>query len=137
MKTTRVIGFLTGLFIFLQLGAQDLALKDPSGAKEVTVSSLKWDMQHVELGDISFGTPAHVQFKFKNEGETPVVVEDIQTSCGCTAAKHSEEPILPGQSSTISVTFNAKKKGAFHKSVSVWTSAVNEPTVLKFSGVAR
>jgi hypothetical protein len=49
----------------------------------------------------------------------PIVISNVRTSCGCTVAEYSKKPILPGESSTISVTYNAQKAGVFNKIVSV------------------
>jgi hypothetical protein len=52
---------------------------------------------------------SHV-FKFKNTGDSPLVIDTYQVACTCTKAKFSKEPILPGQESQIEITFDTQGK---------------------------
>ena len=45
-------------------------------------------------------------FEFKNEGMSPLVLTNVRASCGCTSPKWTREPIEPGQSGQITVTYN-------------------------------
>lgn len=67
-------------------------------------------------------------FNFKNEGMTPLVLSNVRASCGCTTPKWTREPIEPGQTGEITVTYNPNgRPGRFQKTVTV-TSNANEPT---------
>jgi len=108
---------------------------DNSLARDNTdILKVIWEKQHIDVGYVMQNKPITVNYTFTNDGDQPLVIEDITTSCGCTAAKHSQEPVLPGESSSIAVTYNAGKPGAFHKSVRVKTSADENYTVLTISG---
>jgi len=74
------------------------------------------------------------QFTLSNNGNEPLIISTAQASCGCTNLNYSKEPILPGKSTTISVTYNAAVKGNFYKSVTVRTNASDQPTVLLIKG---
>ena len=45
-------------------------------------------------------------FTFKNEGMEPLVLSNVRASCGCTTPKWPKEPIEPGQTGNITVTYN-------------------------------
>lgn len=68
-------------------------------------------------------------FVFKNEGMSPLVLSNVRASCGCTTPKWTREPIEPGQSGEITVTYNPNgRPGRFQKTVTV-TSNASEPTI--------
>lgn len=74
-----------------------------------------------DFGEImeNTGKVTHV-FQIKNSGKSPIAIQNVTTSCGCTATQWSKEPILPGKTGNVSVTFNPQgRPGKFIKSVSV------------------
>lgn len=67
-------------------------------------------------------------FEFKNDGMTPLTLTNVRASCGCTTPKWTKEPIEPGQSGAITVTYNPNgRPGSFTKRITV-TSNASEPT---------
>jgi len=68
-------------------------------------------------------------FEFKNEGMSPLVLSNVRASCGCTTPKWTREPIEPGQTGQVTVTYNPNgRPGRFQKTVTV-TSNAKTPTV--------
>ncbi len=68
-------------------------------------------------------------FEFKNEGMEPLVLSNVRASCGCTTPKWTRTPIEPGQTGTITVTYNPNgRPGRFQKTVTI-TSNATTPTV--------
>ena len=80
---------------------------------------ITWTDKLHDFGSIPQGKPVSYAFSFTNTGDEPVIIAEVHTSCGCTASDYSKEPIAPGKSSTIKVTYNAAAKGAFTKSITV------------------
>jgi len=77
---------------------------------------------HEEDGRVS------VDFAFKNEGMAPLVLSNVRASCGCTTPKWTKEPVEPGQTGVITVTYNPNgRPGRFQKTVTI-TSNAKEPT---------
>lgn len=69
-----------------------------------------------------------VVFSFKNEGMAPLVLSNVRASCGCTTPTWTKEPVEPGQTGTITVTYNPNgRPGRFQKTVTI-TSNASEPT---------
>ena len=67
-------------------------------------------------------------FTFKNEGMEPLVLSNVRASCGCTTPKWPRQPIEPGQTGEITVTYNPNgRPGRFNKTVTI-TSNATEPT---------
>ena len=67
-------------------------------------------------------------FTFKNEGMAPLVLSNVRASCGCTTPTWTKEPIEPGQTGSITVTYNPNgRPGRFQKTITI-TSNASEPT---------
>lgn len=74
-------------------------------------------------------------FKFTNKGESPLVLNNVRASCGCTTPKWTREPVAPGNSGEIQVSYNPRNRpGSFNKSVMISSNAENGTTVLRIKG---
>lgn len=75
-------------------------------------------------------------FNFKNTGDGPLVIHQAIASCGCTVPQYPKEPIKPGESGQITVTYNGAGKfpGHFKKSITIRTNGKNEMTRLYIEG---
>ena len=58
------------------------------------------------------------------------MISNVTTSCGCTVADWTKEPIAPGKTGIVSSTFDAKAIGRFQKSVGIYCNASNKPIYL-------
>lgn len=86
----------------------------------------------------SFMESAGIQttvFKFKNTGTSPLILNNVKASCGCTTPKWTRDPIAPNGSGEITVSYNpANRPGIFTKTVTVTSNAENSTVVLTISG---
>ncbi len=94
-----------------------------------------------EKPDHSFGQikeeagPASFNFKFTNAGQIPLIIQGVEASCGCTTPEWSQEPILPGKSGFIKVSYHPEQRpGAFNKSITVSANIPGTYRVLTISG---
>jgi hypothetical protein len=94
---------------------------------------LKFNTLIIERNNIPFGADEEFSFSFKNNGKEPVIVSNVQTSCGCTTAKKPEAPVAPKDKGEISVKYDTKRVGAFVKTITVTTN-VEEPITLTIKG---
>ena len=76
------------------------------------------------------------KFKFTNTGDGPLVIHQAIASCGCTVPQYPKEPIKPGESGEITVTYNGAGKfpGHFRKSITLRTNAKQEVVRLYVDG---
>ncbi|MEN9510610.1 MAG: hypothetical protein RLZZ370_429 [Bacteroidota bacterium] len=87
---------------------------------------LKFETISHDFGTVYEGTMATYDFKFTNTGQAPIVLSNVQASCGCTTPKWPREPIAPGQNAVITAQYNsAGRPGSFHKTISVYSDAGN------------
>jgi hypothetical protein len=83
-----------------------------------------------EYGDIFVDGDGTYLFEFTHTGNEPLILSKPISSCGCTVPSWPKEPILPGESNTIKVTYNTHKIGAFNKTVTVKSNAKKDPSVM-------
>jgi hypothetical protein len=86
-----------------------------------------------DFGKIPQGRPVTHNFDVKNTGKTPLYIENVQASCGCTTPEWSQEPVAPGATTNIKVGFNAASEGRFTKSITI-TYNNNQVKTLSISG---
>lgn len=80
------------------------------------------------------GKVTHV-FTFVNRGASPLVLNNVQASCGCTTPVWTKEPIEPGKKGSVTVTYNPQgRPGAFTKTITVYSNAADEQFVLMIRG---
>ncbi|ESU28774.1 hypothetical protein FLJC2902T_13700 [Flavobacterium limnosediminis JC2902] len=84
---------------------------------------IKFDKTEHDFGNIKDGDKAETVFKITNEGEADLIIINAQGSCGCTVPEWPKEPIKPGASADMKVTFDSKgKPGQQQKSVTLTTN---------------
>ena len=127
-------------FGFQFLAAQNQP-KQATQAKAVTVKPgekkadpVEWNERTHNFGKIDQGVPATATFTFKNISDAPVLLTNVRTSCGCTVAKYTKEPVKPGEGGEVSATYNAARAGTFTKSVTVTVEGMASPIVLSIKG---
>lgn len=85
-----------------------------------------------DFGDITQGDKVAYTFEFTNDGDAPLVISNVRTTCGCTASNWPREAIAPGESSKIDVTFNSRGKiGHQNKVITIMSNASNNPERVK------
>lgn len=82
--------------------------------------------------------PQKCAFTIKNISNEPVVIHRVVTSCGCTEPQWSKEPIRPGDSGTINVTYkNDSGPYPFDKSVTAYITGIHKPVILRIKGIVH
>jgi hypothetical protein len=72
------------------------------------------------FGKIPQGRPVTYTFELVNTGREPLLLENVQASCGCTTPEWSREPIAPGATAPLKVGYNAYAEGRFNKAVTIF-----------------
>jgi hypothetical protein len=106
--------------------------------KEVPENGAKIRFTELEhnYGTIQKGGNGECEFTFVNEGNEPLILSNVKASCGCTTPSYTQKPVMPGQQGTIHVKYNTNNVGAFSKTVTVTSNAVNDGgrVVLRIKG---
>ncbi|MDR1876462.1 MAG: DUF1573 domain-containing protein [Flavobacteriaceae bacterium] len=88
-----------------------------------------YDNNTVEYGNVEKGSDGSRVIKIQNAGDKPLVISNIQSSCGCTVPKWTTEPIAPGKKGEITVTYNTASVGRFSKVITISSNDVENPTL--------
>ncbi len=86
-----------------------------------------------DFDKIPQGKPVYYFFDITNTGTTPLKLDDVHASCGCTTPEWSTEPIAPGATAKIKVGYNAAAEGYFEKYITV-TYNKNQTQQIKIKG---
>lgn len=87
-----------------------------------------------EMGKVYAGSSAEFMLNLKNTRQSPVVVNEVRSFCGCTIPDYTAEPVLPGEFSRIKVTFIADHLGIFDKAVRIYLKDKETPVELRLRG---
>lgn len=122
----------TGVSQTTTKAAQAQAVTKDDGAK------IEFETETIDYGTIENNADGNREFKFTNTGNAPLVITNAKGSCGCTVPTWPKEAIAPGKSSVIKVHYATNRTGAFSKSVTLISNAVNAPTkVLHIKGTVN
>jgi len=94
----------------------------------------QWSKTTYDFGSIPQGVPKSVEFTFTNIGDSPIVIEKVKGSCGCTATDYTKTPIPPGQKGKVVATYNAASVGNFTKTVTVTANTPENNVTLYIKG---
>jgi hypothetical protein len=92
--------------------------------------------------DHNFGVIQHkgngtFEFIFKNTGKAPLIITNVQSSCGCTIPSWDKEPIASKKTGKIVVKYDTERIGSFIKSIKVFSNAVNSPVEIMIRGEVK
>lgn len=105
--------------------------KDSNDVKMASISFL--DTQY-NFGDIEYNANGRCYFEFTNTSKRELIIHNIRSSCGCTRPEWPEEPIKPGESGKIGITYNTKLPGNFNKNITVYCNTEDSPIKLFIKG---
>ncbi len=79
----------------------------------------------IDYGTVTKDTDDGVRkFEFTNTGDQPLIIKNVQSTCGCTVPSKPTDAIMPGKSDFITVKYNMNP-GPIRKTITVETNAVN------------
>jgi len=109
-KMKKLFTLFSAIAIAVVLNAQTTA----SPEEVISVKETEFN-----FGTIPQGKPVYHFFEVINTGKDPMVISNVQTSCGCTTPEWSKEPIAPGGTSKVRVGYNAAGEGHFEKFITI------------------
>ena len=124
----KLTSFAFAFFIFLLAGAQSTNENTP-----VQQDFLQLKETDHDFGKIPQGNPVYYTFEVVNTGTTPLKLDDVHASCGCTTPEWSRDAIEPGAIAKIKVGYNAAAEGPFDKYINI-TYNTNQSKQLKIRG---
>ncbi len=130
MKMKKIIAILFTCFCFSAFA------QVPNSNDSVQKAEIVFENTLHDFGNINEGTMATYEFIFTNTGKVPLVISNVQPSCGCTTPEWSREPIAPGAKGKVKAIYNTYgRPGNFQKYVTVKSNAVTGSVDLTIKGV--
>lgn len=98
-------------------------------------TTVQWLDSAQNFGKVTDGEKVVITFHFKNTGSKPLVIANVQASCGCTVPSKPDEPVAPGEEGKITAEFNsAGRVGKASKMLNVTCNTKEQTTNLLFEG---
>ena len=102
---------------------------------QVSGPMINFEIETIDYGEISKGSDGIRTFIFENTGNTPLEIQRVRSSCGCTNPKKPEVPIAPGDKGEITVKYDTNRGGVFRKTITVNTNVSSKAIIaLKIKG---
>lgn len=94
---------------------------------EIDGPAISFQEKNFDFGDITQGEKVEHVFVFTNTGNQPLIITNVEVTCGCTTPKGwPRDPIQPGDKGELTVAFSsAGKIGRQNKPVIIVSNAVN------------
>lgn len=127
----KVLFTFLALFISVAVFAQQ-----PEAEKTVQAGPrITFEESEYNFGDIHQGEKVEHIFTFENTGTEPLILSNVNVTCGCTATDWPRTPVVPGDTAQLKVTFNSTgKMGSQTKVVTVISNAVNSQERIRMVG---
>ena len=123
-------------FIYISICLSVLMTAKTAHAQTVIDNIVSIDKTVHDFGDIFRGSgPVSCTFTFKNVSDKPFLLFQAVSSCGCTEAEWTREPIQPGKTGKVTATYsNDEGPYPFDKTVTVYLSELKKPVILHLKG---
>lgn len=84
-----------------------------------------------DFGEAPSGESVQATFTLRNEGDAPLHVADVRTSCGCTTTVLEKRDLAPGEEMPLAATLSLKnRRGPQSKRVTIGSNDPDQPNVL-------
>jgi hypothetical protein len=94
----------------------------------------KFESETINYGKIAKSSNGERTFIFTNVGEQPILINKIQSSCGCTVPEKPKKPIMPGENGKIKVSYDTSRVGGFSKQITIFSNAKIARKVINIKG---
>lgn len=109
---------------------------NPDGTVDISkLPYIKFDKNMHDFGSVKEGEKVQYDFRYTNTGKSALFIQEVNTSCGCTATEFTKDLIQPGESNYIKITYDSDgRPGSFQKTISVITNTQPNETKLLIIG---
>lgn len=91
-------------------------------------AEFSFDKRIHKFDPVQEGEPLSHTFTFTNTGDEPLIISNYEVECECTKAQYSKEPVMPGESGEIHVTFDTKGKiGWQYRKIQLYANTKKSP----------
>jgi len=106
-----------------------------TGVSGMPTPVVQWlDPKEYDFGEIGHNRPVTVKFSFRNISDSPIILQTVRTTCGCTAANWTETPVPSGEKGEVRIEYDAYQQGDFDKKIKVFFDKQRKPETLRIFG---
>lgn len=96
------------------------------------------EQQVFDLGEMSRFETKEIIVRLHNVGKNLLVVENVNTTCGCTDVSYDKQPIKPGACLEVRVAMSAQDEGFFNKAIYIqYNSVDNQKIKVNIKGIVH
>ena len=118
-------------FLILFMSIAWIASAQTSANTTTPNEVLQFKQTEHDFGKIPQGKPVFYFFEIVNTGSTPLKLENVQASCGCTTPEWNHEAIPAGGADKIKVGYNAAGEGNFEKFITITYNGIQKQIKIK------
>ena len=122
------------------LAVRDLYLKQITGMQyqeALSKTTLETDKAEYDLGTVKEGTTKQQTVTVRNTGTNVFKLKGFTTSCNCTEATCDWKELQPGESGTVTVSYEAEQPGDFYRTVEIYGNIPNNSLMVSFIGTVK
>ena len=120
------------LGVLVSCGSQPKAPQtEPETVDTVNFPEITFDTAVFDFGTILEGEQVSYVFKFQNTGKADLLIQKVETSCGCTVPEYDKKPVKAGENGSIKVRFDSHGKD---KVAGVWRQNQSKQPILHAEG---
>ena len=113
-------------------------LTEMQGSKPKAMQTeVSLDKAELDFGTFPKNEVKEGKFQLTNTGKNLLVVYDVISSCGCTKAEYSKNPVRPGETLELTVRYEADEVGLFNKMLIIYSNAIGSPLKLRVKGQVK
>lgn len=111
--------------------------KDKLIAEDRIQTEIVLDKKSVNFGTFKWQDEKQTDFVIQNIGSELLVIDNIDTSCGCISVDYSKEPVKAKNEMYLKVKYKADHPEYFNKTITIFCNTQNSPIQLLISGNAK
>ena len=122
------------------LAVKDLYLKQITGMQHqeaLPKTTLETEEAEYDLGTVKEGTTKQQTVTVRNTGTNVFKLKGFTTSCNCTEATCDWKELQPGESGTVTVSYEAEQPGDFYRTVEIYGNIINNSLMVSFIGTVK
>ena len=120
---------------------KELYLEKLTGVQESKPKAMQTevglDKAEIDFGAFPMNEKKEGKFVLTNTGQNLLVLYDVVTSCGCTKVEYSKQPLRLGETTELTVRYEADESGHFNKAITIYSNAVGSPHKLRVRGQVK
>lgn len=100
-------------------------------------TSIQWIDSAKNFGTTKYGDKVNIEYTFKNIGNKPLYLLNVQPTCGCTIADYTRSAVMPDKEGYVKAVYDSHhgEPGRIQKSIIVTSNTTNDTHfVLTFNG---